>query len=180
MQRIAAKQKQNKERQNKMGVKKTITKPVATPKSAQGEDAAAEAPKKKSRLGSLKDVFDSTKAGATGGWPDGDYIARLVGADIEEKDDSEVINVVFSYADPDGEQEKDQKQSYQLQDKDGNPGAGIQFLKNDLETLGYDDVPFDELEDVLAELAAAETLCKIKVKTNGRWKNAYLQGLAED
>jgi hypothetical protein len=87
---------------------------------------------------------------------------------------------VFSYADPDGEQEKDQKQSYQLQDKDGNPGAGIQFLKNDLETLGYDDVPFDELEDTLSELAAEEKLCKIKVKTNGRWKNAYLQGLAEE
>lgn len=167
--------------------KKTLGKAVggaAAAKAARNDDndggeANVPAPKKRG-LASLEAQFDSTPAGSGAGWPEGEYWAILTNAELYEKEGSDAISVCFTYTGEDDNEEtrvanKDAKQYYQIMKDDGSLGAGVGFLKGDLEQLGYPDVPLSELEETLKDLTNAEKRCLVKVKQNGKYTNLYLQ-----
>lgn len=186
MQRIISLQQKTKtnKQNNSMPVKKAVAgKAVNTPEALKEKTVSAPAGgggKKGSKLGSLEDVFNSTPAGSGISWPEGEFKARLTMAELIEDEKSDRVSACFTYTGHEDEEEsrvngKDAKQYYQLMTADGDPGAGIGFLKGDLEQLGYPDTPLSELEEVFKTLSNEEPEVLVKVKQNGKYTNLYLQ-----
>lgn len=143
--------------------------------------------KVKEKSKSFADIFDSTKPGR-GLLPPGDYKAYVTGFQLEgdiaeegEEQDKLKVKVVYEiHEDEDAEVAgKTISQWYGLADDDGAPGPGIPFLKGDLDVLGYEDVLLEDLEEIFADVEAERPQVLIKVKPNGQYTNAYLQGLAD-
>lgn len=158
------------------------------------EEEEAPAPRKGSKLKkkkagakrSLAEIFDETKPGR-GLFPTGDFKAIVTGYELEgeiagEGEDQGLLKVKVTYEGHADEEEvagKKISQWYQIADDDGEPGPGIPFLKGDLDILGYEDVLLADLEEIFADVEAEQPEVVIKVKQNGQYTNAYLQGLAE-
>lgn len=161
---------------------------------ADADDDDAPAPRKgslkkkkaKARR-SLADVFDETKPGR-GLMPVGEYKMKVLGFELEgeiadDPDEQGELKVKVTYEGGEDEEEGVAgvtiSQWYQIADDDGEPGPGIPFLKGDLDILGYEDVILADLEEIFADVASEEPEVVVKVVQNGRFTNAYLQGLAE-
>lgn len=175
--------------------KKLLKKKAPVEETEEEEEEEEEAPvrkgsslkkkaKKESR--SLADVFDSTKPGR-GILPAGDYKAYVAGFEMEGDiaDEGEAqgelkIKVTYEiHEDDEDAAGKTISQWYQIADDDGEPGPGIPYLKGDLDVLGYEDIKLEDLEEIFADVEAERQVVVIKVKQNGQYTNAYLQGLAE-
>lgn len=144
--------------------------------------------KKKKSSKSFADIFDSTKPGR-GLLPVGDYKALVAGFEIEgeiaeEGDDQGELKVKVTYEIHEDEDEgvagKNISQWYQICSEDGEAGPGIPFLKGDLDVLCYEDVLLEDLQQICEDIEAERPEVLIKVKQNGQYTNAYLQGLAEE
>lgn len=143
--------------------------------------------KKKGARKSFASVFDSTKPGR-GLLPVGDYRAYVAGYELEgdiaeEGEDQGELKAKVIYEIHEDEDEgiagKSISQYYQLCDEDGNAGPGIPYLKGDLDILGYEEVLLEDLEEIFRDVEAERPEVLIKVKQNGQYTNAYLQGLAD-
>lgn len=143
--------------------------------------------KKSKEKRSLADIFDSTVPGR-GLMPAGDYKMKVLGYELEgeiadDPDDQGELKVKVTYEGHEDEEEgvagKTISQWYQIADDSGEAGPGIPFLKGDLDILGYEEVVLADLEEIFADVAAEEPEVIVKVKQNGQYTNAYLQGLAE-
>lgn len=144
--------------------------------------------KKKSKAKrSLADVFDETKPGR-GLMPAGDFRMHVEGYEFEgeiadDPEDQGELKVKVTYRgaadEEDGVADKTISQWYQIADAEGNPGPGIKFLKGDLDILGYEDVVLADLQEIFDDVGAEEPLAIVRIKENGQYTNAYLQGLAE-
>lgn len=159
------------------------------------EEEEAPAPRKGSKLKkkagkktSLADVFDSTKPGR-GLMPAGDFRAIVKGYELDgeiadDPDEQGALKVKVTYEGHEDEEEgvagKTISQWYQIADDDGQPGPGIPFLKGDLDILGYEDVLLADLQEIFDDVEAEQPQVIIKVKQNGQYTNAYLQGLADE
>lgn len=147
---------------------------------------SAKKSKKKAKQ-SLADIFDSTKPGR-GTFPVGDFTAtvvfELVGEIAEDPDDQEELKVIAHFTginndDEDVDEKKIGRQQYILWTDDGEPGQGIQYLKGDLDILGYEDVTLADLEEIFESVEADEDPVVIKNKEKGGYVNTYIQGLAD-
>lgn len=143
--------------------------------------------KKKKAKRSLADVFDETKPGR-GLMPAGDYKMIVKGYEMdgeiaEDPEEQGPLKVKVTYEGHEDEEEgvagKTISQWYTIADDDGEPGPGIPFLKGDLDVLGYEDVLLADLQEIFDDVEAEEPEVIVKVKQNGQYTNAYLQGLAE-
>lgn len=127
---------------------------------------------------SKADAFNDAAPESGFNIPAGQYIAHLTGAVKETEGEKE--SVKFSYEIAEGEHEsKGLAAWYNLFDKDGKPMRGMGFFKRDVELLGQEEIPYEELDDRLEDLASERLLCNISVKHNGQFVNVYLQGLAQ-
>lgn len=149
--------------------------------------SAKKSAKKSKAKQSLADIFDSTKPGR-GTFPVGDYVAtvtfELVGEIAEDPDDQEELKVIahFVGADEDDEETFEKKigrQQYILWTDDGEPGQGIQYLKGDLDILGYEDVTLADLEEIFESVETDQDKVVIKNKEKGGYVNTFIQGLAD-
>lgn len=176
--------------------KKKKTAPVEEEEEeADEEEEEEEAPrrtgskkKKKKSSKSFADIFDSTKPGR-GLLPVGDYKALVAGFEIEgdiaeEGEEQGELKVKVTYEIHEDEDEgvagKTISQWYQICGEDGEAGPGIPFLKGDLDVLGYEDVLLEDLQQICEDIEDERPEVLIKVKQNGQYTNAYLQGLAEE
>lgn len=158
------------------------------------EEEEEEAPPRKGSLKkkgskdkkSLADVFDSTKPGR-GLFPVGEFQAYINGFEFdgeiaEEGEEQGMLKVKVTYEGHEDEEEVAGKiisQWYQIATEDGAAGPGIPFLKGDLDVLGYEDVILADLQEIFDDVESTRPLVVIKVKQNGQYTNAFLQGLAE-
>lgn len=135
---------------------------------------------------SFADIFDSTKPGR-GLFPAGDWKAKVLGFELQgeiagEDEDQEELKVKVTYEGHEDEDEvagKKISQWYSLVTEDGEAGPGIQYLKGDLDILGYEDVTLADLEEIFGDVESEQPDVIIKVKENKGYTNAYLQGLAD-
>lgn len=124
-------------------------------------------------------LFDQTKA--QGAIDAGKYEAIIAELVLQEEDEKgQSVRMKYEIA-TDGEfRGQSLAQFYKLFEANGNVGKGAAFLKKDLAVLGYDDVAFDDLEQVFEEIVDKNIGVVITVKINGQFTNAYLGGLCED
>ena len=128
---------------------------------------------------SKADLFNQTRP--QGAIDAGKYeavIAELVLQDEDEKGQSVRINYEIA---TDGEFRGQRvAQFYKVFEASGGVGKGAAFLRKDLAVLGYDNVEFDDLEDVFEEIVEKNLGVVITVKINAPFTNVYLGGLCED
>lgn len=128
---------------------------------------------------SKADAFDNAKA--QGAVDNGKYdavISELVLQDADEKGQS--VRIKYKIATDGDFVNQELAQFYKCFEADESPGKGLAFLKKDLAILGYDDVKFNELEQVFEEIVEKRMGVVITVKQNGQFTNCYLGGLCED
>lgn len=133
---------------------------------------------------SFAELFDATKPGR-GIFPLGDHKMKIIGFELEgdiadEGEDQGELKAKVTYEGLEDEAEgKTISSWYNLCSEDGDAGPGIPFLKGDLDVLGYEDVTLEDLQEIFDDIVAEEPEVIVKVKQNGQYTNAFLQGLAE-
>lgn len=156
--------------------------PIQRRLSPPPEDAHEENEQTGNESMSKEDAFDSASAAALG-IPPGDWEARILEMVYEKKEGKgESVKVTYEATEPDDQSPaygKKSSQWYQIFKKDGTIGAGVGFLKADLEKLGVDaeGQKFANIEATLEQISEAQPLCNVRVKQNGQYLNVYLQGL---
>lgn len=152
----------------------------APPVEEEEEEPAPKANKKKS----FADLFNATKPGR-GIFPLGDWKMKVIGyeliGDIAEDGEAQgelKAKITFEGLEDEAEGKTISNIS-NLCDGDGDIGPGVPFLLGDLDILGYEKVELADLEQIFADIVAEEPQVIVKVKSNGQYTNAYLQGLAE-
>jgi hypothetical protein len=155
-----------------------------TTKAAPEPELTDEQPQRKAskpKGDSFSALFDKTKPGG-GFMAVGNHRVIIVGFEIEGSEEEGKMSAKVTYEGAANEEEgvagKSLSQWYQLM-KNGDVGAGIGFLKRDLDILGYTDVSFADLEGVFDEIVNEKKEVIINVKQNGQYTNAYLQGVSE-
>ena len=142
-----------------------------------------QAPAEQATGGSFASLFDKTPASSGIGIdvPPGDYECVLVYAKIEPPTEKGV-NALLKYevADEGDYQGKVIPTYYRLQEASGEVGKGMGIFKKDLAKLGFPEVAGADVDDALGQLVEAMDGVAIKVKQNGQYVNAYLQGLVEN
>lgn len=144
--------------------------------------SAADEPEARSSKGSgmsKAELFNKTKA--QGQVDSGKYeavISEFIMQDEDEKGQS--ARIKYRIASEGDFQGQEITQFYKMFEANGSIGKGAPFLKKDLAVLGYDDVEFESLDDVLKEIEDNHLGVVITVKINGAFTNAYLGGLCED
>jgi hypothetical protein len=137
------------------------------------------------RASSKADAFNS-QASATGmSVPVGNYVGHIVAAKRTVEDEpsqKEFIKIDYEVAE--GEHEgKVVPAWYNLFNKEGVPQRGGEFFKRDVVTLGVreegKEPTYEEIDQVLEEIADARPLCNFTCKLNNGYYNIFLQGLAE-
>lgn len=164
-----------------MAMKKIAGKTAApTAAKAASKQVAADEGKEQSSGGQSKaSLFDSTKAqGAIDGGKYEAIISEFVLQDEDEKGQS--ARIKYEIASEGEFQGQSLAQFYKLFEASGGVGKGAAFLIKDMAVLGYDEVAFDDLENVFEEIVEKQLGVVITVKINGAFTNAYLGGLCED
>ena len=150
-----------------------------TGKAVPGAQAPATAP----TGGSFASLFDQTPASSGVGIdvPPGDYECILVYGKIEPANEKGT-NALLKYevADEGDYQGKVIPTYYRLMEVSGEVGKGMGIFKKDMAKLGFPDLKGEDVEDALSQLVEAMDGVAIKVKQNGQYVNAYLQGLVEN
>lgn len=133
---------------------------------------------KKLSLADLWDETDPTEAQNT--LSDGEQEVRLNSFTLKE-DPKKGIACICEYEAIEGDDEgKTIRQMYKLRDADGGKGPGMAYLMRDLALLGYEKIEGSKLKKILAEISEEQPMVVVNVKTNGQYKNAYLQGTVEN
>lgn len=170
----------------KRAVEEEEDEPALKKKKHSAEEEEDDAPKKKKKSSkSFADMFDATKPG--GKFPVGDFKMRIVGFELEgeiadDTDDQGELKAKITYEGHENEEdvaEKTISNWYNLADEDGKIGPGVPFLKGDLDVLGYEDVMLADLEEIFSTVEKERPEVIVKVKQNGQYTNAFLQGLAD-
>lgn len=128
---------------------------------------------------SKADAFSKTKAAAA--IANGKYegvIKEFINQKPDEKGHS--ARVTFLVCSEGDEQGNTVTQWYKMFDTDDQPCKGLEFLKRDLAILGYDDMEFDDLDEIFEEIVEKKIPVLFTVKHNEGFVNAYLGGLCED
>jgi hypothetical protein len=107
---------------------------------------------------------------------DGRYVARLVGAEVNESKSSSRIQVQWTYKIVEGDYKGRQKMDFDGLETEDN----LMYLAKKLARYGY-EVPDDltDVEALLNEIVKAKPLVKIRLKTKGGsdFQNAYLDAV---
>ena len=167
-----------------------VTKPAAAslPPRTTGATAGKAIPQETAAApaaggGSFASLFDQTPASSGFGIdvPPGDYECVLVYARIEPPNDKGTsVLLKYEVADEGDSQGKVIPTYYKVLELDGTAGKGMGILKKDLGKLGFPDVSGADVEDALRQLEEAMDGVSLKVKQNGQYTNAYLQGLVQN
>lgn len=162
-----------------MPVNRKTTASKATPSRRSEEAPSDNGGSKKGGAKDKSSAFDSVRP--QGKVDDAKYeaiISELVLQDPDEKGQS--VRLKYEIASAGDFRGVEVTQWYKVFEADGEtPGKGASFLKKDLAVLDYEDVKFDDLEEVFEEIVEKNIGVVIQVKNNGAFVNAYLQGLAE-
>lgn len=150
---------------------------MAIKKKTPAKSAAASGETKGSM--SKAKAFDSAKA--PGQVPAGKYEAVIDNFVLQKPDEKgQSARITFKIASEGDAQGSTVTQWYKLFEADEEPAKGLEFFKKDLAILGYDDVKWGDIEEVLEEITEKHTGVVITVKHNDTFVNCYLQGLCED
>ena len=157
--------------------------PPAGQATRKGGVVGGESEEQTSSGGSFANLFDQTPASSGFGIdvPPGDYECILIYARLEQPNDKGQ-SVLFKYevCDEGDSQGKVIPTYYKVLELNGTAGKGMGILKKDLALLGFPDVSGADLEDAFKQLEEAMDGVALKVKINGQYTNAYLQGLVEN
>lgn len=131
---------------------------------------------KKLTLAQIWDDADSSNASNLPS--EGEHRVRM---SLECKINKKGAAVFANYEVMEGDEEgKKIRQMYKLTDETGEKQQGADFLKRDLELLGYEGISGKEFERKLKDISDEERIVIINVSAKGQYTNAYLQGPAED
>lgn len=131
------------------------------------------------RLAGMQKKYDAAQTQGGGGESNlepGRYKVKIAG---ELKEFNGVLKMVFKYTVIEGDFEGESIESYENLELENSMG----YLKKKVKMFGFDpdDVNLaDNLEDILAQVTAAETVGIIQVKQNGDYMNVYLNKVELD
>lgn len=129
--------------------------------------------------------YNETEAGKGSFIPPkpGTYAARVTNA--EGIVDGQKTSAFFEYTiveTNDPMEGKTCRQYFNFTDEDGNDGTGLPFFKSNMAMMGHDEelTSWDNMTDVLEEIAKEQIGVIIDVKKKGQYTNIYLSEVPED